>query len=95
MTENKEIVLNQKALKRLLKYFEEIKNETLKDFLSEYSKGYFKGTFNEKQGITIIAFNSNNMAVAQIIYSWDSLLDLTIVQDILFHSEHRVEDYEQ
>ena len=88
------ITLSQKSFNNLIKYLEHTKQFDIIKLIEKDSIDgcYFTADFNEKNGIVEMKSIKNNQCVSYFnITTKDNELEISKLQDILFHAESRVE----
>ena len=88
------IALTQKSFNNLIKYLEDIKQFDIMELIKKDSLDgcYFTADFNEDTGVVEMKSIKNNQCVSYFnVTTKDDTLEMGKLQDILFHSESRVE----
>ena len=99
MNERGNITLNQKAFNRLIAYLHKTNSydaiQWLKETRGQNNNICLVVEYNEQGDIFMAAIDKTNLSIVpQYVLSCDSPIEASKIQDILFHSEQRVEDWE-
>ena len=94
MNDRGNITLTQKSFNNLIKYLEYTKQSYVIELIEKHSIDgcYFTADFNEDTGVVEMKSIKNNQYVSYFnIATKDDKLEMSKLQDILFHAECRVE----
>lgn len=94
MNDRGNITLNQKSFNKLIKYLEDTKQFDIIELIEKGSLDgcYFTADFNEDTGVVEMKSIKNNQCVSYFnITTKDNKLEISKLQDSLFHAENRVE----
>ena len=88
--------LNLKSLNRFMNYLRESNNPQWQDCIKkDIDIKYYSGVFDDDMGVTLVGYLQNGQAVLLLSFTWRDELNLNYIQDLLFHTEQRVDDFNE